>query len=44
MSVGLLFISHEGIGEILLKNAKSILNMCPVQTMVIEVPKRPLSK
>jgi PTS system ascorbate-specific IIA component len=38
MSVGLLLITHEGIGCILLDSAKKMLGACPLSTRVIEVP------
>ncbi|MDH5483854.1 MAG: PTS fructose transporter subunit IIA [Gammaproteobacteria bacterium] len=38
MNVGLLLITHEGIGSILLDTAKKMLGICPLSTRVIEVP------
>ena len=38
MSVGLLLITHEGIGSKLLETAKNMLGACPLSTAVVEVP------
>ena len=38
MSVGLLIISHGGVGEVLFKTAQHILESIPLPTRVLEVP------
>lgn len=38
MSVGLLIITHEGIGGALLRTATHTLKCCPANTAVLEVP------
>jgi len=38
MSVGVLLITHPGIGTSMLHSARRIIQQCPLQTMCIEVP------
>ncbi|KAA3626180.1 MAG: PTS fructose transporter subunit IIA [Proteobacteria bacterium] len=38
MSVGLLIITHEGIGGALLRTATHTLKSCPINAVVLEVP------
>ena len=38
MSVGVLLITHPGIGTSMLHSARRIIAHCPLQTMCIEVP------
>lgn len=38
MSVGLLIITHNGIGNSLIKTAVSIMGSCPLETEIISVP------
>lgn len=38
MSVGLLIITHEGIGGALLRTATHTLKSCPINAAVLEVP------
>jgi len=37
VSVGLLVITHEGIGDALLKTAESMLGFCPLQVALVEI-------
>jgi len=38
MSVGILLITHPGIGSSILHSARRIIDRCPLVTMCIEVP------
>ena len=38
MSIGLLLITHPGIGTALLANASAMLEACPLETRCLEVP------
>jgi len=38
MSIGILLITHPGIGAALLSNTSTMLEACPLQTRCLEVP------
>jgi len=38
MSIGILLITHPGIGNILLKNAFELIGACPLRIQCLEVP------
>jgi len=38
MSVGILLVTHPGIGNALLNSARRIIVDCPLRTMCLEVP------
>ena len=38
MTVGVLIITHDRLGEVLLHNTKHILGVCPLQTRTLNVP------
>ncbi len=38
MTVGVLLITHENIGEILLQTVRRVLEVCPLQTRCLPVP------
>lgn len=38
MSIGILLITHPGIGDALLATASAMLDACPLQTRCLEVP------
>ncbi len=38
MSIGLLLVTHPGIGEALLSSACTALSGCPLRTRCVEVP------
>ena len=38
MSIGILLITHPGIGTALLANTSALLEACPLQTRCLEVP------
>ena len=38
MTVGVLIITHDQLGEVLLHNTKHILGVCPLQTHTLNVP------
>lgn len=38
MSIGILLITHPGVGSSMLHTATRILGYCPLQTMCLEVP------
>lgn len=38
MTVGVLLITHENIGEILLQTVRRVLEVCPLQTRCLSVP------
>ena len=38
MTVGVLIITHEQLGDVLLHNTEHILGVCPLQTKTLNVP------
>ena len=38
MTVGVLLVTHENIGEILLQTVRRVLEVCPLQTRCLPVP------
>lgn len=38
MRTGLLVVTHDGVGEVLLRTAVRVLGMCPLQASTIDVP------
>jgi len=38
MTVGVLIITHENLGDVLLQNTEHILGVCPLQTRTLSVP------
>ena len=38
MSIGILLVTHPGIGDILLKNASELLGDCPLRIRCLDIP------